>query len=77
MALLEKPECIVAANVRRLMSAQRITGIALGERAGMAQPRISELLSGRKQPTLDTIDRVARALGVPMMVLFAPVEENS
>lgn len=76
MALLTDPAKIFAQNVRRLMAQLGLTHEQVAQRAGMKQPRISEILRGEKDPRLGTVDRMARALGVPMLTLLHPVDDE-
>ncbi len=50
------------ANVKARRLELDLTQQALAKRAGMAQPRIAEIESGSRVPTLPVIERVARGL---------------
>ena len=76
MALLTDPSKIVAANLRRLMAQMNISGLQLAEKAGVPQSRISEMLRGERDSRMGTVDRVARALGVPLVALLHPVDDK-
>jgi transcriptional regulator with XRE-family HTH domain len=64
------PEQQFGANVRRLRREARLTQMALGERAGMHFTEISRIERHERTVRLDTIVKVARALGVPAAELL-------
>lgn len=45
----------------------------LAENLCMKEGNLSAILSGRYSPTLDTLQRIADALGVEVAELFAPI----
>jgi len=47
----------------------------LAERAGMHWTYLSDLERGRQTPTLDVVNRLARALGVTLAKFFSPFDE--
>ena len=47
----------------------------LASRAGMHWTYLSDLERGRQTPTLDLLNRLARALGVTLAKFFAPLDE--
>lgn len=49
------------------MARQQITQRQLAERIGESQPWISDRLRGRTDPTVADLDRIAAALGVPVV----------
>lgn len=42
----------------------------LAERAGLSQSYLSMIESGKREPTLSSIEKVAKALGVPTPILL-------
>jgi transcriptional regulator with XRE-family HTH domain len=62
---------ILARNVLRLRVHNGWSQEELARRAEMRQPRIAELESGKGNPRLDTITRIAAALDVSIDELFA------
>jgi transcriptional regulator with XRE-family HTH domain len=59
--------------VRALRESAGLTQAELAERASTSQPTIAAYESGRKSPTLRTLKRLARAVGVDAYVQFYPV----
>jgi predicted transcriptional regulator len=53
----------VARELVRLRKKQGLSQSEVARRAGLKQPAIARLESGAVKPTLDTIQRVAHALG--------------
>jgi transcriptional regulator with XRE-family HTH domain len=51
-------------TVRFYRAGMGVTQRVLAEKTGIARPNIARLEAGRHSPTLDTIGRIARALGV-------------
>lgn len=64
------PPAILALNVIRLRAARGLTQVELAQMLGVAQPRIAEIERGDANPRLDTISRLAHALGVSVPELF-------
>jgi DNA-binding XRE family transcriptional regulator len=59
---------------RRLRQARWKAGLTQAKLAaltGIKRPNIARIESGRHRPSLDTIDKIARALGVPVVDLVA------
>jgi HTH-type transcriptional regulator/antitoxin HipB len=63
-------------QVRGLREANGISQAELGRRIGSTQPAIARLEAGRVSPTLETLDRVAAALGVELVVGFEDAQSQ-
>jgi HTH-type transcriptional regulator/antitoxin HipB len=57
-------------RIRGLREASGLSQAELGRRIGSTQPAIARLEAGRVSPTLETLDRVAAALSVELVVEF-------
>ena len=78
MSIDVTPTEIVRANILREMAARNWTQTELAKRAGMPQPRISEVLIGSYDPSLRKLEKIAKAFGVTISALLMPIpEENS
>jgi len=63
------------AIVRELMALREQRGWSqreLADRAGMKQPQLARLETGQVEPRLDTLQRLAMAMGCKMRVSFEP-----
>ncbi|MEB3361702.1 MAG: helix-turn-helix transcriptional regulator [Synechococcaceae cyanobacterium] len=49
----------------------------LADRAGMKQPQLARLETGQVEPKLDTLQRLANAMGCKVQVSFEPQDHNS
>ena len=59
-------------KVQSVMAAKSVSRAALSKRTGIAPPHITRLLSGeRPDPTLSTVERLAKALGCPIAKLVS------
>lgn len=56
----------VGANIKRLRREQGISQEELADRAGMHRTFISQIERAVKNPTIQTLDKIAQALGVPL-----------
>ncbi|MBI3800559.1 MAG: helix-turn-helix transcriptional regulator [Deltaproteobacteria bacterium] len=61
-----------AQQVRRLRQQAGLTQETLAKRAGIARPNLARVESGRYRPSLETLERIARALGQPLSTLIVP-----
>ncbi|HEX8390810.1 MAG TPA: helix-turn-helix transcriptional regulator [Longimicrobium sp.] len=64
------PPFILAGNVYRTRTRLKLTQGQLAERIGVSQPRIAEIERGDANPRLDTLARIAHALGVSISRLL-------
>lgn len=62
----------IAKRVRTLMQEQGFTNAALAYEAGVAEKTISRLINAKKESRYDTLDKVARALGITEQELRGP-----
>jgi transcriptional regulator with XRE-family HTH domain len=60
---------LLAENVRALREVRRLTQAELGARAGIAAASISHFETGQRTPSLDSIVKLADALGVSIDAL--------
>ncbi|MDE5900616.1 MAG: helix-turn-helix transcriptional regulator [Muribaculaceae bacterium] len=66
---------MITLRIKEICKRQGTTLNALAESIGVSQPSISGIATGRQKPSLDTIEKIASALNVPVSELFAaPVE---
>jgi HTH-type transcriptional regulator / antitoxin HipB len=63
-------------QIRGLREARGISQAELGRRTGSTQPAIARLEAGRVSPTLETLDRVAAALGMELVVGFTDAQRH-
>ena len=54
-----------AANVRRLRAKKKLSQKALADKVGISVSYVSMLERGQRSPPLETIEKMAKALGVP------------
>ncbi|HEY7723955.1 MAG TPA: helix-turn-helix transcriptional regulator [Anaeromyxobacteraceae bacterium] len=54
-----------AANVRRLRGRKGLSQKVLADKVGISVSYVSMLERGQRSPPLETIEKMARALGVP------------
>jgi transcriptional regulator with XRE-family HTH domain len=57
-------------RLRKLRKARKMSQAALAERAHLTRAYVTRLEAGRQDPSLSTINALARALGVPMTELL-------
>lgn len=55
---------VLAANLRAQRKAKHLTVTALSERSEVSRQAIHGILSGQRHPSLDTVSRLAYALGI-------------
>jgi len=59
-------------KIQSVMTAKSVSRAELSKRTGIAPPHITRLLSGeRRDPTLSTVERLAKALGCPIAKLVS------
>ncbi len=69
----------VGQRIREIRQQAGLTQPELGERAKMAAAEISKIENGRRTPTLETLERLGRALGISVEDLVAtpaPADEQ-
>jgi len=65
----------IAANVRRLRSAARLSQSALAEKAGISRYALAKIEKGQSRPQAATLQKLARALGVSLGELVEEVTD--
>ncbi len=67
------------AVVRQLIALREQRGWSqreLADRAGMKQPQLARLETGQVEPKLDTLQRLATAMGCRVLVSFEPADHT-
>lgn len=59
-------------NVKRLLKSERISQRELAKRLGVSDAAVSELLNGNYSPSLDYVERIAKALNQTNFSLLVP-----
>jgi transcriptional regulator with XRE-family HTH domain len=59
-----------ASNVRRLRAKKSLSQKALADKVGISVSYVSMLERGQRSPPLETIEKMAKALGVPPAALL-------
>ncbi|MGH9194774.1 MAG: helix-turn-helix domain-containing protein [Acidimicrobiia bacterium] len=63
----------IGRRLRELREEKGLTAYEIARRSGIHRPNISRMESGKHVPTVETLDRLARALGVPIATLVPEV----
>jgi transcriptional regulator with XRE-family HTH domain len=67
-----KPLDIFRKHVLNILEQQQWSQADLAKRTEIAQPTINVYLNGKKDPNVETCERIANALGAPLFELFKP-----
>ncbi len=59
-------------RIKDLCKQRGMTVTALAEKVGITQPNMSNIVNAKTSPSLELLERIARALGVDVAELFAP-----
>ena len=70
------PAASLGARVRELRRDRGLTLKALGRDAGLSHPFLSQLERGLARPSVSSVDRIARALEVPVSMLWTGPREQ-
>ena len=68
-AQIGKPQA-VGEEIRNLRKAKGMTQAQLARAAGILRPNLSRIEAGKHRPTLETLERIAAALKVPVVDLI-------
>lgn len=66
----------LAMEVRALREKRGLSQRELAERLGTTQSAVARLEAGNVSPSLPTLDKVAEALGVDLIVSFVDIDER-
>ena len=68
----------IGEKIRAARTEKGLTQKQLGDKCGMADSAIRRYESGRGNPTLDTVDRIAEALGMELrdLVLYGEIDRE-
>lgn len=57
-------------KIKEICSAKGVSQKALAEQIGVSATSLSRIVTGEQKPSLDTLDKIAEALGVSLADLF-------
>ncbi len=67
---------VLGARIKELRRQLKLSQEELAHRAGLHWTYLSDLERGRQTPTVDVVNRLARALRVTLAEFFAPFDES-
>jgi len=65
----------IGERVRREREKQGLTGVALADKAGITPAMVSQIENNQAEPSLDTLENVAKALGVSVCYFLLEQED--
>lgn len=57
-------------RIKDVLKEKKVTAVALAGLIGMTQPNMSNIVNGKSMPSLETLEKIATALCVPVTELF-------
>lgn len=57
-------------RIKDVIKEKKLTVVALAGMIGITQPNMSNIVNGKSMPSLETLEKIASALGVPVTELF-------
>lgn len=64
-------------RIKEVLKEKKITVVSLANSVGMAQPSMSNIVNGKSTPSLETLEKIALALEVPVTELFEQPKKDS
>ena len=63
-------------RIKEVLKEKGITIVTLSNSIGITQPNTSNIVNGKTKPSLDTLEKIANALNVPITELFEQPQQN-
>ena len=64
-------------RIKEIMVEKGVSSVSLADTIGVSKVTVSNLINNKTMPSVETLEKIASALDVPMWQLFAsPVEVN-
>jgi transcriptional regulator with XRE-family HTH domain len=63
-------------RIKEVLGEKGISLTALAEASGIEKSNLSAIANGKKNPTVDTLEKIANGLGVPISRLFEKPSDN-
>ena len=62
-------------RIKEILKEKGLTVVTLSERVGITQPNMSNIINEKSNPSIETLEKIATALDVPVAELFQPESE--
>lgn len=72
----DEPEREILKTIARLRYEQNMTQEELSERCGIKQGELSKIENGKANPTLETLQKLAKGMGMKLELRFVPLTET-
>ncbi len=63
-------------RIKDILKERKMSAVKLAETVGITQPNMSNIVNGKSMPSLETLEKIANALGVPVSELFEAPKEG-
>lgn len=63
-------------RINELIAKSGLSISAFAEKVGITQANMSNIVNGKSNPKMETLEKIAKALGVSVVELFSPVEKT-
>lgn len=64
-------------RIKEILKEKKMTTVTLAGKLGITQPNANNMVNGKTTPSLDTLEKVAIALNVPITELFYTPKKNT
>lgn len=64
-------------KIKEVIKEKNFTVVALASAIGITQPNMSNIVNGKSTPSLETLEKIATALGVHITELFDQPKNNT
>ena len=76
-AVLSNDTLIMELRIREILESKDIKVSSLAETVGITRANMSNIVNGKSTPSLETLEKIANALGVDITELFTPSSSGS
>ena len=67
---------IMGTRIKEILQEKKMTVSMLADIIGITRANMSNIVNGRSNPKMETLEKIAKALGVSVVELFSPVEKT-
>lgn len=63
-------------RIKEILQEKKMTVSMLADIIGITRANMSNIVNGKSNPKMETLEKIAKALGVSVVALFSPVEKT-